>query len=124
MTTVALSEIIEDVSLSSSRAFTIGPKGRVVLPVSVRRAAGIEEGVELVARADGEGRIVLETIDALKSRLWAAMPPADEGDADTARANRHGSELEIEESARARRQTFNAVDYEAVAAELIAYLDS
>jgi len=58
-----------------SGSFHVGAKGRVVLPAAVRRAAGVEEGTELVARADGEGRVVLETVASIRARVWDAAPP-------------------------------------------------
>lgn len=58
----------------TSLPFAIGPKGRVVLPVAVRRAAGMDEGAEVVATVDGEGRVVLETVAAVRARVWSAAP--------------------------------------------------
>ena len=52
----------------------IGAKGRSVLPAPVRRAAHVAEGDRLIARAEGRGRIVLETPDAIRERVWAAAP--------------------------------------------------
>lgn len=46
----------------------MGPDGRVLVPVSVRRAVGFEPGTTLVARAE-DGRIVLESRDAILSRV-------------------------------------------------------
>ena len=58
-------------------AFQIGPKGRSVLPVAVRRAAGLEEGSDVVAIALGKGRVLLETVDAVRERVWAGAPHPD-----------------------------------------------
>mgnify|MGYP003565212611 FL=1 len=58
-------------------AFQIGPKGRSVLPVAVRRAAGLEEGSDVVAIALGKGRVLLETVDAVRERVWAGAPEPD-----------------------------------------------
>ena len=55
-------------------SFVIGQKGRVMLPAAVRRAANLEEGTEVVARPDGEGRLVIESVDAIRARLWASAP--------------------------------------------------
>ncbi len=41
-------------------AATISPTHRVTIPVAVLRAAGLEAGEQLVVRADGSGRIILE----------------------------------------------------------------
>ena len=48
----------------------LGAKGRVVLPASIRRQLGLEEGAELLARVDGDG-IVLEPRGAALRRLRA-----------------------------------------------------
>ncbi len=55
-------------------AFNLGAQGRFVLPVAVRRAANLSEGVAMVARAEGEGRIVIETREAITKRVWASAP--------------------------------------------------
>jgi bifunctional DNA-binding transcriptional regulator/antitoxin component of YhaV-PrlF toxin-antitoxin module len=52
----------------------LGAKGRVVIPAAVRREAEIELGETLIARAEGPGRIVLETPAAVQARVWAAAP--------------------------------------------------
>ena len=54
--------------------FNLGEKGRLVLPIAVRRAAQIADGADLVARAEGEGRVVIETRDAISLRVWANAP--------------------------------------------------
>ncbi|MFN8024583.1 MAG: AbrB/MazE/SpoVT family DNA-binding domain-containing protein [Acidimicrobiales bacterium] len=41
-------------------ATTISSKNQVTIPVAELRAAGLEAGERLVARADGPGRVVLE----------------------------------------------------------------
>jgi bifunctional DNA-binding transcriptional regulator/antitoxin component of YhaV-PrlF toxin-antitoxin module len=41
-------------------ATTISSKHQVTIPVAELRAAGLEAGERLVARADGPGRVVLE----------------------------------------------------------------
>jgi AbrB family looped-hinge helix DNA binding protein len=46
----------------------LGAKGRVVLPASIRRQLGLEQGAELLARVEGEG-IVLEPRGAALRRL-------------------------------------------------------
>lgn len=47
----------------------LGDKGRVVIPAALRAAAGLPKGADLVGRVDAEGRIVLETREAIKKRL-------------------------------------------------------
>ncbi len=61
---------------SSTKVSTLnlGAQGRIVLPVAVRRAANLSEGVAMVARAEGEGRIVIETRAAITKRVWASAP--------------------------------------------------
>lgn len=61
---------------SGMAEFRVGERGRSVLPAEVRRAARVEEGDQMVARAEGPGRIVLETRDAIAARVWAAAPTA------------------------------------------------
>lgn len=54
----------------------VGPKGRVVVPASIRRELGVEEGTELLARVEGDG-IVLEPRTAAIRRiqeLFAHVP--------------------------------------------------
>jgi AbrB family looped-hinge helix DNA binding protein len=50
----------------------VNKQGRVVIPASLRRAAGIKPGDELVARIEGH-RIVLETPGAIIARIQAAF---------------------------------------------------
>lgn len=59
---------------SVTASFQLGPKGRVVLPVAIRRAAHIEEGATVVAHVLGRGRIVIETVDAIRSEVWGSVP--------------------------------------------------
>jgi AbrB family looped-hinge helix DNA binding protein len=54
--------------MSDTNFVSVGPKGRVVIPVEIRRRLGIEEGNELVALVEGEA-IVLVPRSAIKSRL-------------------------------------------------------
>jgi len=46
----------------------VGPKGRVVIPVGIRRQLGIQEGSQLVALVEGDGVLLLPR-DAVKQRL-------------------------------------------------------
>jgi AbrB family looped-hinge helix DNA binding protein len=55
----------------------LGAKGRVVLPASIRRALGLEQGAELLVRVEGDG-IVLEPRGAALRRLrsfFDGVPP-------------------------------------------------
>jgi bifunctional DNA-binding transcriptional regulator/antitoxin component of YhaV-PrlF toxin-antitoxin module len=60
---------------------TLGAAGLLHLPVSVREAAGIAEGDDLVVIPDGPGRIVLATRAAIQDEVWAAAPARDDSDA-------------------------------------------
>ena len=57
---------------------TMGPQGRIVVPVEVRRALGLEQGDRLVVRVE-DGRLVLETPAAILARIQQefaeAVPP-------------------------------------------------
>lgn len=46
----------------------VGPKGRMVIPVELRRELGIEEGTELAALSAGDGVLLLPRV-AVKRRL-------------------------------------------------------
>ncbi len=50
----------------------VGAKGRVVLPAPIRRALGLEEGTELLARVEGNA-VVLEPRSAAIGRLQALV---------------------------------------------------
>ena len=54
--------------MSDTHVVAVGPKGRVVIPASIRRELGIDEGSELVALVEGEA-VVLVPRSAVKSRL-------------------------------------------------------
>src|SRR5260370_17178434 len=53
----------------------IGAKGRIVLPAALRAETHLKEGDELIVTA-ADGRVVMETPDALKARLQPAAPAA------------------------------------------------
>ena len=54
--------------MSDTHDVTVGPKGRVVIPVDVRRELGIAEGSALVALVENEGVLLLPRA-AVKRRL-------------------------------------------------------
>lgn len=62
-------------------------KGRTVLPVGLQRACGFAPGAELVARPLGEGRFLVESTDAVLSRIWerAAAGDTEDGVAELSR---------------------------------------
>ena len=63
------------------RAYSVrvGPKGRIVVPAPIRREVGLEEGAEVVVRAD-HGRIVVESradaLERLRAVVREAVPPS------------------------------------------------
>ena len=48
---------------------TVGNKGRVVVPKTIRDQVGLEEGTRIAAFVDEFGRVVLETPEAVKARI-------------------------------------------------------
>lgn len=54
--------------MSDTAVVSVGPKGRVVIPKTIRRELGIEEGSELVLLIEG-GAVVLVPRSAIKTRL-------------------------------------------------------
>ena len=54
--------------MSDTPILSIGPKGRVVIPVEIRRRLSLEEGSQLVAVLDGDGVLLLPR-HAVKRRL-------------------------------------------------------
>lgn len=52
-------------------SLVVGKKGRVVIPASVRKEAGISEGSELTVRLGDHGQVVLESKEAIKKRIRA-----------------------------------------------------
>ena len=94
-------------------AFQIGPKGRFVLPVAVRRAACFEEGSDVVAVALGKGRVLLETVDAVRERVWAGAPDHDtsvDSVADVRRTRQEDITISGKAAARRSSADFSASD--------------
>jgi AbrB family looped-hinge helix DNA binding protein len=56
--------------MSDTHLLSIGPKGRVVIPVEIRRQLGLQEGSQLVALVEGDGVLLLPR-SAVKHRLRA-----------------------------------------------------
>ena len=54
--------------MSDTSLVSIGPKGRVVIPVEIRRQLGLDEGSQLVALVEGDGVLLLPRA-AVKQRL-------------------------------------------------------
>lgn len=57
-------------------ATTISSKHQVTIPVAELRAAGLEAGERLVARADGPGRVILERERDVLSEFAGALTGA------------------------------------------------
>jgi AbrB family looped-hinge helix DNA binding protein len=55
-------------AMRDTSILSIGPKGRVVIPVEIRRRLGLEEGSQLVAVLEGDGVLLLPR-HAVKRRL-------------------------------------------------------
>lgn len=64
--------------LSASVEVSLGRQGRLVIPATLRRSLGLEEGDRLVARQDGD-RLVIEKPEQIRQRLKArfARVPAE-----------------------------------------------
>lgn len=64
--------------MSDTNVLSVGPKGRVVIPVEIRRRLGLEEGSQLVALVEGDGVLLLPRA-AVKQRLrgmFAGIKPS------------------------------------------------
>lgn len=107
-----------------STSFHVGAKGRVVLPAAIRRAAHIEEGAELVARLVGEGQLLLETKDAVRSRVWDAAPQSADLDvaADVRAMRTEDIALEARHAAGREAAVGSEADSDAAGAALLAHL--
>jgi bifunctional DNA-binding transcriptional regulator/antitoxin component of YhaV-PrlF toxin-antitoxin module len=53
---------------------TLGERGLLRLPASVRDQAGVDKGDEMIVIAAGPGRIVLTTRTAIQDEVWSAAP--------------------------------------------------
>jgi len=109
---------------NGASTFHLGPKGRVVLPAAVRRAAGIPDGAQVVAQAIGPGRMVIETIDAVRNRVWSASSDPDGVDSSTdVRALRSEDIATSDRAAQARsRVEEDTAESDAVGLSLLAHL--
>jgi len=61
---------------ASPVAIRLGPQGRLVVPVELRRELGLEDGSELAIRSDGR-RLILEPRDEVLRRVrgrFAVVP--------------------------------------------------
>lgn len=99
-----------------SAPFRVGAKGRVVLPAAVRRAANIAEGAEVVARPEGEGRVVIETVHSIRERVWGAAPDASGLDTTTDVRAMRDDDNHVSDDAFARRVAIGVSETESAAA--------
>ena len=60
---------------------TLGERGLLRLPASIRDQAGLSKGDEMIVVAVGPGRVVLTTRAAIQDEVWAAAPARDDSDA-------------------------------------------
>lgn len=58
--------------MSDTTTVSVGPKGRVVIPVEMRRSLGIEEGSQLTAVLERDGVLLLPR-EAVRRRLREAL---------------------------------------------------
>lgn len=64
----------------------------------------MQPGQAVVVRADGAGRIVIETLDAVQKRVWAAAPTSEPGiDAVSDVRRTRTDDTDISDDAAARR---------------------
>ena len=54
--------------MSDTHLLSVGPKGRVVIPVEIRRRLGLAQGSQLVALVEGDAVLLLPR-SAVKERL-------------------------------------------------------
>ena len=96
----------------------------MVLPAAVRRAAGIPDGAQVIARSIGPGRIVIETIDAVRDRVWSASSDSAGVDSTTdIRALREEDINTADRAAQARsRVEDDTTESDAVGLSLLAHL--
>lgn len=62
---------------ASPVAIRLGPQGRLVVPVELRRELGLEDGSELAIRSDGR-RLILEPRDEVLRRVRGRFAVPDE----------------------------------------------
>ncbi|HEY4768221.1 MAG TPA: AbrB/MazE/SpoVT family DNA-binding domain-containing protein [Candidatus Limnocylindria bacterium] len=79
--------------MSDTNAISVGPKGRVVIPVEIRRRLGLEEGSQLVALVEGDGVLLLPRA-AVKQRLRGMFAGAGTSMADELVRDRRGAAAE------------------------------
>ena len=89
VTLTVISDTIHDkVTPMDFMTIKVGPNSRIVLPAGLRKAAGIDERSELVGYVDSYGRLVLETAESARNRVWAAAPEPEGDSISEVRAQR------------------------------------
>ena len=81
---------------------TVGPDGRILVPVELRRTLGLQPGTRLVARIKDE-RLILERRDVILRRLqerFAVIPPGVSLVEELLAERRHEAEREADREAR------------------------
>jgi bifunctional DNA-binding transcriptional regulator/antitoxin component of YhaV-PrlF toxin-antitoxin module len=105
-----------------SAPFSLGAKGRIVVPVAVRRAAGVADDATVVAHAEGVGRIVIETTEAIRARVWDAAPdPVGLDTTGDVRALR-SEDTDLADQTSTERSVAVAEDSDEVGAQLLRHL--
>lgn len=79
--------------MSDTNVLSVGPKGRIVIPVEIRRRLGLEEGSQLVAVLEGEGVLLLPR-NAVKARLRDMFAEVSTSMADELLRDRRAAALE------------------------------
>jgi bifunctional DNA-binding transcriptional regulator/antitoxin component of YhaV-PrlF toxin-antitoxin module len=78
---------MEKVKRRKAPITTISSKNQITIPVEALRAAELAPGDQLIARADGRGRVILERRQEVLERLAGSMPGIwQPGDLDRLRA--------------------------------------
>jgi bifunctional DNA-binding transcriptional regulator/antitoxin component of YhaV-PrlF toxin-antitoxin module len=88
----------------ASSTVKVDSRGRVSLPADLRRAAGFDEGAEIVAVSYGPGRVLLETQQAVTAAVWAAAPDVDTDSVADVRQMRDRDVAISDTNAESRRQ--------------------
>ena len=99
----------------------LGEKGRVVVPAELRKFAGFHADTQVVMWSDGEGRIVMETREAARRRIWDAAPAADIDATADVRAMRD-EDTQISDQNAKRRSTHRSKGSDAAAQRLLSEL--
>jgi len=99
---------------------TLGERGLLRLPASIRDQAGLSKGDEMIVVAVGPGRVVLTTRAAIQDEVWAAAPPP--GQQTSVRAERAADDEAVADKrrrTRARTRTTSEADSDRIGAALL-----